>query len=240
MHPMLQALALASAVRGVGEHTPATQAASRVVDVLLIAALAMNFFALGVSRMRALIHAVAIQGVVIGILPLFVEHEIELRGLLLAAGTVALKGFVIPGLLYYAMREVDIRREVKPLVDFVPSILLGAAGTALALVFARTLPLAGAHQHSLLVPASLSTVLTGFLILTTRKVAINQVLGYLVLENGIFVFGMLLLGAMPLLVEVGVLLDLFTGVFVMGIIINHISREFASVSTEHLSELKEE
>ena len=61
-----------------------------------------------------------------------------------------------------------------------------------------------------------------------------QVLGYLILENGIFLFGLLLLEAMPFLVEVGVLLDLFTGVFVMGIIIYHINREFSSISTEHL------
>jgi hydrogenase-4 component E len=215
------------------------------VDLLLIAVLAINLFALGVSRVRAVIHAVAAQGVMIGVLPLLVEQSFELRNILLAVGTVGLKGFIIPGLLYYAMREIDIRHEVRPLIDFIPSILLGAVGTAMALVFASTLPpapaqLAREYQHTLLIPTSLATVLTGFLILTTRKMAINQVLGYLVLENGIFVFGMLLLGAMPFLVEVGVLLDLFTGVFVMGIIINHISREFASVSTEHLSELKEE
>jgi hydrogenase-4 component E len=210
------------------------------VDLLLIAVLAINLFTLGVSRVRAVIHAVAAQGVLIGILPLLVEQSFELRNILLAVGAVGLKGFVIPALLNYAIREVAIRHEVEPLIDYIPSILLGAVGTALALVFASTLPLVAPHQHSLLVPTSLATVLTGFLILTTRKIAINQVLGYLVLENGIFVFGMLLLGAMPLLVEVGVLLDLFTGVFVMGIIINHISREFASVSTEHLSELKEE
>ena len=63
--------------------------------------------------------------------------------------------------------------------------------------------------------------------------------GYLVLENGIFIFGLLLVDAMPMIVEVGVLLDLFVGVFVMGIIIHHINREFASISTEHLTELKE-
>jgi hydrogenase-4 component E len=217
-----------------------------LIDVLLMAVLAINLFALGVSRMRAVIRAVAAQGVIIGILPLLVEQSFELRAIFLALGTIALKGFIIPALLSYAMREVDIRREVKPLVDFVPSILLGAVGIALALVFATKLPLAPAQQNSpliatsLLIPTSLATALTGFLILTTRQIAINQVLGYLVLENGIFIFGILLLGAMPFLVEVGVLLDLFTGVFVMGIIINHISREFASVSTEHLSELKEE
>lgn len=83
-------------------------------------------------------------------------------------------------------------------------------------------------------------MLTGFLILTTRRKAISQAVGYLVLENGIFLFGLLLLEAMPFLVEVGVLLDLFVGVFVMGIIINHINREFASVGTQHLAALKEE
>ncbi len=87
--------------------------------------------------------------------------------------------------------------------------------------------------------ARFSTVVTGFLILTTRLKAITQVIGYLVLENGIFIFGLLLLEALPLLVELGVLLDLFVGVFVMGIIMYHINREFASVSTQLLSALKE-
>src|SRR5204863_2282585 len=108
------------------------------------------------------------------------------------------------------------------------------------MVFSDTLPLAEEHKHALLVPASLSTVWTGFLMLTTRKRAILQVLGYLLLENGIFLFGLLLLEAMPLLVEAGVLLDLFTGVFVMGIIIQHIHKEFASQSTQFLVSLKEE
>ena len=153
--------------------------------------------------------------------------------------TIGLKGFVIPAFLVHAMREANIQHEVKPVVNFMSSLLLGAVGTGLAMVFSYTLPLAEEHADLLLVPASLATVWTGFLMLTTRRKAIMQVLGYLLLENGIFLFGLLLLEAMPFLVEVGVLLDLFTGVFVMGIIIHHISREFASISTEHLTELKE-
>lgn len=125
------------------------------------------------------------------------------------------------------------------MVSFISSLLLGALGTGLAMVFSYTLPLAEQHTNLLLVPASLSTVWTGFLLLTTRRKAITQVVGYLLLENGIFLFGLLLLEAVPFLVEIGVLLDLFTGVFVMGIIIHHISREFASISTERLTELKE-
>ena len=118
-------------------------------------------------------------------------------------------------------------------------MLLGAAGTALAIAFARFLPLDIKHGAAMVVPTSLSTVLTGFLILTTRLKAISQALGYLVLENGVFIFGLLLLEAMPLMVELGVLLDLLVAIFVMGIIINHINREFASLDTRRLATLKD-
>ena len=212
---------------------------SRFLDPLLILALAPNFVALGVSRLRGVINAVAFQGILLGILTLFIHPDIGLRGILLVVVTVGLKGFVIPWFLVHAMREANIQHEVKPVVDYMSSLLLGAVGTGLAMVFSNTLPLAEEHKHLLLVPASLATVWTGFLMLTTRKKAIMQVLGYLLLENGIFLFGLLLLEAMPFLVEAGVLLDLFTAVFVMGIIIHHISREISSTSTEHLSELKE-
>jgi len=211
-----------------------------LLDPLLIVALTLNFVALGVSRIRGVINAVALQGVLLGILALFVHPDIGTRVILLVAVTVGLKGFVIPRYLVHALREANIQDEVQPGVgSFMGSLLLGAVGTGLAMVFSDTLPLAEQHKHLLLVPASLATVWTGFLMLTTRKRAIMQVLGYLLLENGIFLFGLLLLEATPFLVEVGILLDLFTGVFVMGIIIHHISREFASTSTEHLTELKE-
>jgi hydrogenase-4 component E len=211
----------------------------RYVDPLLIVALALNFVALGVSRIRGVINAVALQGMLLGVLPLWLHTDIGLRGFLLVAGMIVLKGFVIPGFLVHAMREADVQHEVTPVVNYMSSLLLGAVGTGLALMFSNTLPLAEEHADLLVVPASLSTVWTGFLMLTTRNKAIMQVLGYLLLENGIFLFGILLLEALPFLVEIGVLLDLFTGVFVMGIIVYHISREFASTSTEHLSKLKE-
>lgn len=211
----------------------------QILDPLLIVVLALNFVALGVSRIRGVINAVAFQGVLLGLFPLLVHPEIGIRGIVLVVVTIGLKGFAIPWFLARAMRQADIQHEVKPVVNYMSSLLLGALGTGLAMVFSYSLPLAEQHAHLLLVPASLATVWVGFLMLTTRRQAIMQVLGYLLLENGIFLFGLLLLEAMPFLVEIGVLLDVFTGVFVMGIIIYHISREFASISTEHLTELKE-
>lgn len=210
-----------------------------IFEPMLILVLALNFVALGVSRIRAVINAVALQGILLGLFPLLLHQEIGVRGILLVVGTILVKGFVIPAFLVHAMREAEIQHEITPLVSNMTSILLGATGTGLALVFASTLPLEEQHAGLELIPTALATLWTGIVMLTTRRKAIMLVLGYLLLENGIYLFGLLLLEAMPLLVEVGVLLDLFTAVFVMGIIIHHISREFASMSTDYLTELKE-
>jgi hydrogenase-4 component E len=162
-----------------------------------------------------------------------------LRGLLITVGAIVLKGIVIPLMLGRATRDLSIRREIEPFIGYITSLLLCALGTGLSLLYARSLPLAPEHAGSLLVPSSLATVLTGFILLTSRRKAITQVVGYLILENGVFIMGLTLVNVMPFLVEAGVLLDLFVGIFVMGIMINHINREFASLDTSHLSQLKE-
>ncbi len=208
-----------------------------IADSILIVILLTNFFILGTANLRAAIRAVALQGVLLSVLPLFVESHPTLRLIEVVVVTATIKGVVIPGLLLKAVREVHIRHEVEPYVGFVPSLLLCAVGTSLALLFADILPLAPADRASLFVPTSLATLLAGFLVLTTRRKAISQVTGYLVLENGVYVFGLLLYQAM--VVEVGVLLDLVVGIFVMGIVLNHIQREFSSLDTERLSRLRE-
>src|SRR5208337_5333 len=127
-----------------------------LIDPLLIVALALNFVTLGVSRIRGVINAVALQGVLLGILPLFVHQDVGFRVILLVGVTIGLKGFVIPRFLVHALREATIQEEVKPLVNFMGSLLLGAVGTGLGIVFSDTLPLAEQHTNSLVVPASLS------------------------------------------------------------------------------------
>jgi hydrogenase-4 component E len=199
----------------------------------------MNFLALGSSNLKSLIRAVALQGLLLSIFPLAFAHSASLRLILLVAISATVKGFLIPSLLFRAMREVHIRHEAEPYLGLIPTVLLAAVGTGFALLFADRLPLADAHRGLLIVPTALSTLVAGFLLLTVRRKAISQVTGYLTLENGIFVFAQLLHEAMPFLVEVGVLLDLIVGIFVMGIVMNHIQREFSSLDTERLSELRD-
>lgn len=212
---------------------------SGAVDPLLILVLLINFFILGTSRLRAAIDGSAMQGILLGVLVIVVHGGFGVQSSVVAAAAILIKGTAIPALLHRAMRDAEIRREIEPLIGFIASLLLGAIATGAAVLFARVLPLAPEHVGSLLVPGSLATVLTGFLVLCTRRKAINQVVGYLVLENGIFIMGLCLLEAMPFLVEMGVLLDLLVAVFGIGIIINHINREFSSLDTARLSALRE-
>ncbi len=210
---------------------------------LLVVVMLLNFYCLGTSRIRALVQAVSLQGGLLGIMPLLVHEHLSTAPFVLSTLTVVLKGIVIPVLLLRALRQLPIKREVEPLLGLVTSLMLAAVGTALAVAVGRSLPLVAAaqtqHAH-LVVAASLSTVFCGFLLLITRLKAVTQIVGYLVLENGVFVFGMLLIEAMPFLVEFGILLDLVVAIFVMGILVNHISREFPSDKAERLSSLRED
>lgn len=210
-----------------------------ILNSLVAGLLLINLVVLGSSRIGTVVRAVALQGVLLGILSVAAHGEASNRVAVLAVASVLVKGWLIPVILFRALRQVAIKREVEPSLGLLPSLLLGALTTLLAVVAASRLPLAETRLAPLLVPASFATVAAGFIVITTRRKAISQVLGFLLLENGIFVFGLLLVEAMPFLVEVGVLLDLFVGIFVLSIIIHHINREFASLDTRRMSLLKE-
>jgi hydrogenase-4 component E len=212
---------------------------SSLLSTLVAALLLINLIALGTSRIGTVVRAVATQGVLLGLLAIAAHGELTWRVLALALASSFLKGWMIPLILFRALRQVEIKREVEPSLGLLPSLLLGALATVLAVVAGGRLPVAETALAPLLIPASLATIAAGFIQLTTRRKAVSQVLGFLVLENGIFIFGLLLVEAMPFLVEAGVLLDLFVGIFVFSIIIHHINREFASLDTRRMSLLKE-
>ena len=212
---------------------------SGTLNLLIGLAMGLNLLALGSSRLPSIIRAMSLQGMALGVMPLLMEHHFDWRVGLVALATVAGKGLVIPALLRRAMRAANIDREVEPFIGFVPSLLLGAGGTIAAVALAQALPLLPEHAGSLLVPGALASVLTGFVLLIGRAKAISQVCGYLILENGIYLFGLLLIRATPLLVEAGILLDLTVGVFVIGIIVDRIQRAFDSLDTRKLTVLRE-
>jgi hydrogenase-4 component E len=209
------------------------------VNLLTGLAMGLNLIALGSSRLPSIIRAAAFQGIVLGALPLVCEEEFSWLSVVVSVGAVAIKGFVIPALLRRALRAARIERELEPLLGFIPSILLGAAATIGSVALASGLPLLPKDAGSLLVPGAFATMVSGFLLLTGRTKAVSQVCGYLLLENGVYLFGMLLIGSTPLMVEAGILLDLTVAVFVIGIIVDRIQREFDTLDTRKLTTLHE-
>ena len=209
------------------------------LDVSLVLIILSNVFLLGSSLMGACIRIVAIQGVLLGVVTLAVQDTITVHAAVMAAASLFLKGLIFPRLLFWALREAGVRREVEPFVGFTTSILIGTLALGVSMWLGSRLPLPVPVVSDLVVPVALSTIFTGLFLILSRRKALNQVLGYIVLENGIYIFGVALALKEPVVVELGVLLDVFVAVFIMGITVFQISREFDHTDTDRLDSLKE-
>jgi hydrogenase-4 component E len=210
------------------------------IDAVLVTVVLMNLLVLGSSRLAVCIRCVAVQGVLLGLMT-FVAHEGThvLRTAILAVASISVKGIAFPALLLRALREAEVRREIEPYVGYNLSILIGLATLLFSFWLSAQLPLPRTPASPLIVPVALFTSLVGLFVIISRKKALTQVLGYLVLENGIYAFGVGLVQNTPMLVELGVLLDVFVAVFVMGIAIFHINRQFDHIDTDRMVLLKD-
>ncbi len=209
-------------------------------DSLAVALVITGFLLLGSSRINACIRFIALQGVLLALLTVAAPGaEFSPATVLWAFITAAVKGFLLPSLLLRALRDADIRREVDPLVSYNLSVIAGALILGVSLWMGRRLLLPVEPPGYLLVPSALFTSLTGIFLLVSRRTALTQVIGYLALENGIYEFGAGVVRATPMLVELGTLLDLLVAVFVMGITIFHINRQFDHIDTDRLASLND-
>jgi len=211
----------------------------RFGDVVLLLVLMTNFAVLVTGRLSACIRIMTAQGVLLAMLPLASGARFGVHIAVLTAGTLAIKAGVLPRILRWAIREAPVRRELAPSIGPIGGVLLGLAAVGLAFGVATRLPHAAGLAVEGLVPVSLASLMMGFVVLTTRQKALSLVIGYLMLENGIYVFGLTLAGDIPLLVELGVLLDVFVGVFIMGLVVFQIQRELESQDSRRLTELRD-
>jgi hydrogenase-4 component E len=197
----------------------------RLAELVLLLVLLVNFSVLAASRLSFCIRAMAAQGLLLALLPLTLGEPFSIQLLVLVVGTALVKAVLLPRFLAWAIREVEVRREVSPPIGPIGSLLLGIVALAVGLFVGSRLPETAMPTSHLLAPTALTTLISGFLILTGRRQALMQVIGYLMLENGVFIFGLELHRQVPLLVELGVLLDVFVGVFIMGLVVFQMNRE---------------
>ncbi len=209
-------------------------------DFLLILVVLLGLQTVASSRITAAVRAVALQGAALSFLPFALGHTLGLWGMVTSCAVVlALKGVVIPLLLMRSIRQAGVVHESEPFVSLHLSVLVGAALVGVSFWLGSKLVLPWPAPNQLVVPIALATLLLGFLVIVVRRKAVTQVVGYLMLENGVFIFGQALARELPFVVELGILLDVLVGVFVMGIAIHHISREFDHIDVDALSTLRD-
>jgi len=194
-------------------------------DLLLLAVIGLDLFIASSSRLRARIQACALQGLALAALPLAVEGT----GVLTASGrvvhvalavtaTLVLKAGAIPLALTRAMHRSGVRREVEPFVSLHLSLLLTAILVGLAFYIGTAVLPRLPGVSPLGIPAGLATLLVGLYLTMSGRTALTQVIGYLVLENGVFIIGQMLLGEFPMVVEMGVLLDVLVAAMLMAVL----------------------
>ena len=196
---------------------------------------------LGSSRILVSIRMVAFQGVLLGLLPLFVAGtgHIGAAALFLAITNIGLKSILLPWLLTRALFESGARREIEPFIGFGTSILAGVVLLAISGYIVNRLQSTAEISSSITLIAGFFMVFSGLFLLITRRKALTQTLGFLVLENGVFTTGLSLGSEFSVYVELGILLDVFVGIFLMGIMLFHIDREFDHLDVDRFNELSD-
>jgi hydrogenase-4 component E len=210
--------------------------ANAIVALIVIT----NFLLLGAGWVRASIRLVALQGFALGLLPLLVHQAgLTFRLVAIAVLVITLKGMVFPRLLLRSLREVGAARAITYYVGPTLSLLIGILVMSSSLWWGYVLPLPDPTEYRLAIPMVFFTIVTGLFLIVTRRQALMQVVGYLTLENGVYAFGVFFAQSESMLIEIGILLDVFVGVFILGIMVFHISREFDNIEASQLSSLKD-
>jgi hydrogenase-4 component E len=209
------------------------------VDTTLSLVLLSVLFSFGSSRIPGLIMVVGFQGIVASVVPLFIGHDMTAGGMVFTLVTLAIRGIIIPLSIYIAIKKVAIRREVEPIVGYHASMLCGLGLIVAATFISRQLDIPVISQNTLLLPTAIALLVSGMFLLMARRNAIAMVLGYIIMENGIYLIGTTFSVRARHIVEFGILLDVLAGVMIMAIILQNIKQTFDDVDTALLRTLKE-
>ncbi len=204
--------------------------------ILLLLAFAM----LSQRRVVSLVNLFAAQGLVLALSTAVVAYTTQQPHLYQSAAlTLALKVVLLPWLLHRLVRKLDVRWEFEGLINIPATMLIGIV----LVVFSFNLALPISQLASTVTRATLgiamASVMLAFLMMITRRKAIPQVIGFLAMENGLFFAATSATYGMPMVVELGVALDVLVGMLILGVFFFQIREQFDSLDLKHLEKLKE-
>ena len=191
-------------------------------------------------ELAAIVRLLAVQGVLLAALAALLgarEGSSELYAV--AAGVLVLKAVVLPAVLRRVLRDTGEAREAEPLVNVASSLLAAALLTLLAYAVSRPLVALAPSPATQALPVGLAVVFLGFFVLVTRRRALSQVVGFLLLDNGIAATAFLATAGVPLIVELGVSLDLLLVVLVLQVLTARMRLKFGRTDLDELRELRD-
>lgn len=195
---------------------------------------------LATERQRQAIRLLVLQGLMLGILPLLGDiAPLTWRLLALTGAFLLIKAVALPYLLQRSHANLPQSPPLMPYLGYSRCVLTGCLGCAFSLWLAVRLPVPANPLLLVFFAPAITTVLTGLLIIVTRRKILTQVMGYLVLENGIYLFGVPLARHDAAWLELSVLLDVFVGVFIMVIAVKHLNRAFDSIDVNRIASLRD-
>ena len=211
------------------------------INLLAALLLLIVFAMLAQRRILSLINLFAWQGAVLALSTFVVAYTTAQHHLYYSAAlTLLLKVLLLPWLLHRLMRKLNVRWDVETLLNIPTTMLVGIALVIFAFNLALPITqLAGTITRGTL-GIAIAIVLLSFLMMLTRRKAIPQVIGFLAMENGLFFAATSATYGMPLVVELGIALDVLVGMFILGIFFFQIREAFDSLDLKHMEKLKDE
>jgi len=197
------------------------------------------FYVSVTSRVKAYVTILQVQGIILSALMLipFLKN-FSVFGVILPVTLVLVKVFLIPRYINKIILDLDIKRRIEPTIQQMTFLLLVIA--SMIIIFLASNILSKNTELEVIPFASgFSAIIVGIYIIMFRKKLIVHVCGFLILENGIFLFGTAVAIDLPMMIEIGVLLDVFVVVFLMGIALNKITSTFEGFEVTHLGRLRD-
>ncbi|MBN2089879.1 hypothetical protein JW964_09700 [candidate division KSB1 bacterium] len=209
-------------------------------DVLIILLGTSMLYIFAASRIEAYIKTLALQGLLLFLLVVIDLHEINwLNIAFLILETLIIKTAVIPLFLLRVIRRNEIDREIDPSVPQFYSLILASLIFIFGFVVAFWASRIEPGIQPLYFGVSIVLIIASLFLIVTRKRIITHILCYMMLENGIFLLSLSVANEMPMLVNLGVLLDLFVGIFLLVIFFNKIQSMYDGSHIDVLTQLKD-
>lgn len=211
------------------------------INLLAALLLLIAFAMLSQRRILSLINLFALQGFVLALSTFVVAYSTAQHHLYYSAGlTLLLKVLVLPWLLHRLIRKLNVRWDVETLINIPATMLVGIALVIFSFNLAAPIAQLAEGVTRGLVGIALASVLLSLLMMLTRRKAVSQVVAFLSLENGLFFAATSATQGMPLVVELGIALDVLVATFIFGIFFFQIRETFDSLDITHMEKLKDD